>query len=415
MKKSIKIFWLKIAFLFLIIGASMGLLMRMMPVFSLDRLDYGFLRQGHSHVAFLGWGYLSAMVLLIDGFLPHNSLGLKKYKWNFVLTVFFIAGMIFSFPLSGYKALSISLLILFLVASCIMVVHFWMDYRQTKPTGVSKLFVYGAFLFYLVSGVGPVALGPILIIYGKTEIYYLAVYFYLHFLYNGFFVFAIFALLMKHFEMHYGAEISFPKELRARRFFYFSFFACIPAYALSTLWTEPPLWVFVTGGTAAVFQLIGLICFLPLLRLLKGTFSGLSLKILSISMMAFLLKLLMQLLSALPWFAIKSYQAKSFVIIGYIHLVVLGFITFFLLTWIIEQGAFKMTSLIQKSALMVFALGFFLSESLLFFKGLNQWFNYGGLKNFHELLLVFSTLMPLGLLVLWAGQRKNNLSENGIF
>jgi hypothetical protein len=405
-----KSFWLKSAMVFFIIGSLMGLLMRFLAVYTIDGVDYGYVRQGHSHVAFLGWGYLAIMVLLIHVFLPEGSLKLRKYRWNFIFTILTVGGMFFSFPLTGYKIVSISLLILFLVASCILVFHFLKDFWKTKPSGTSRLFINAAFFFYLLSGIGPFALGPIVVLIGKTDIYYLAVYYYLHFLYNGFFVFAIFGLLMKYFETYFGkgANPYSTIEKYGRQFFWLTFFACIPAYALSTLWVNPPALVFVIAGISALLQMVALFYFIPLIKLLKNKFSYLVSFMLGTALCAYFLKLLFQLLSGLPWFAVKSFEAKSYVIIGYIHLVALGFISLFLLAWIILGKTFVLDSFWAKAGVFILLTGIFLSETLLFLKGLLQWLNKVGFGNFHELLFVASTLIPLGLLVLWIGQPQNS-------
>lgn len=399
-------FWSRVALLFFIVGGAMGLLMRLTAVLPIASMDYGFMKQGHSHVAFLGWGYLALMVLLIHNFLPTGTLRLKKYRWNLGLTSLFVAGMVFSFPLTGYKAISIGLLMLFLVISCILVFHFLKDLNKTKSTGLSKSFVKAAFLFYLLSGMGPMALGPIVVLFGKTPVYYLAVYYYLHFLYNGFFVFAIFGLLMKYYEVQRKPANRNSELKGARRFFLWSFLACIPAYALSALWLEPPLVIFVIGGTAALFQLLGFSYFLPVLKPLVKTFSGVTRVLFLASMISYLMKIILQLLSAHPSLALKVYHAKSYVVIGYIHLVVLGFISTFLLAWMMESGAMKRKSRIADFGVLGLLLGILITELLLFLKGLFQWLQVSGFPNFNEWLLVSSTLIPLSLLILWLNQIK---------
>lgn len=396
-------FWSLIAFVFFIIGGVMGLLMRMVAVFPLDSMDYGFMRQGHSHVAFLGWGYLALMVLLVKMFLPEGTLQRKSYRWNLWLTVFSVAGMIFSFPLTGYKVISIALLMLFLVLSCWLVIIFLKDFRKTNPRGVSKSFIYGSFFFYLLSGIGPFALGPIVILYGKVDIYYLAVYYYLHFLYNGFFVFALFGLLYKYLENEKGII----ENSNGRKFFLFSFIACVPAYALSALWLDLPEYVFLIGAGAALLQLIGLGYFFLDFKAFFHGFHGLVQKLFLLATASFTVKLVMQGLSAIPVLALKTYQAKSYVVIGYIHLVVLGFISAFLLAWLLKEKVFDRTKIVSKIGVWVFIVGFFGSEVILFSKGLMQWIQIGGFGQFYELLLVLSTLIPLSLLVLWAARTKS--------
>ena len=66
-------------------------------------------------------------------------------------------------------------------------------------TIADKLVKYGIY-YYLISSLATWFLAYVIVTQGKTELYYNTVYFYLHFLYNGFFVFGLFGLLFKAFE-----------------------------------------------------------------------------------------------------------------------------------------------------------------------------------------------------------------------
>lgn len=381
----------------------MGVWIRAMAIYDIPG-EYAFIRQGHSHVAFLGWAYLGLAALLVDTFLPTGSLQRKKYKWNLRLTAFFIGAMLFSFPILGYKAISITLLTLFLVISCVFCYHFLKDYRQTKPKGVSRFFVNAAFFFYLLSGIGPFALGPIVVMIGKGDIYHLAVYYYLHFLYNGFFVFAIFALMS---TLKSSKSTNNPAlEKSKNHFFKLTLFACIPAYALSTLWLQPNTWVFFMGILAASLQLFSLVYLRSFLRHIEMNIWAK--RLLIFSLLAYALKIILQFSSSASWVADKVYQAKSYLVIGYLHLVTIGFISLFLLAWSIHKGYFSVKSTGSKIGLWLFLTGFISSEVLLFVKGLLHLMNSNALTNFHGLLFTASTLMPLGLLLFGATARQQS-------
>ena len=387
----------------------MGLVMRWYGVQSIPGVTYSFFRQGHSHVAFLGWGYLAIIVLMIEQFLPKERILCPRYQWNLIFTTIFIAGMIFSFPLLGYKTISIVLLSLFLVTSVVFVVYFLKDYSKVEKRGISHYFLAAAFVWYLLSGVGPFALGPIVVFYGKGDLYHLAVYYYLHFLYNGFFVFGIGALFFRLLEQR-GVAYSVKK---AKYFFWLSASACLPAYALSTLWIEVPFLVVAIAFLAALLQIISIVY---LISLVKGIELGLDFWVkglLKTVLSVYVVKLVFQLLSAIPSLSVMVYEAKSFVVVGYIHLVTLGLISLFLLSWLLLSSSFSMKSRIARLGLSLFLSGFLATEALLFLRGLFQWLAYTGFESFFLWLAIFSSLMPLGIFLFLIGQiikGRNNRS-----
>ena len=89
-----------------------------------------------------------------------------------------------------------------------------------------------AVFFMVVSSVGPFSLGPIIAQGMKDTIWYdLAIYFYLHFQYNGWFLLAIVSLVL--FQLK---DIDRDNWQRALNLFFLS---TILNFSLSTLWTNP--------------------------------------------------------------------------------------------------------------------------------------------------------------------------------
>ena len=384
----------------------MGLVMRWFAVASIPGVEYSFLRQGHSHVAFLGWGYLAMMIFIIEAFLLANSLQLPKYRWNLIATIIFIAGMLFSFPVWGYKTVSITLLSLFLVASVVLVIQLLRDFfkfRKDIDVGakapISSYFLIAAFVWYLLSGIGPFALGPIVVFLGKGDWYHLAVYYYLHFLYNGFFVFGIGALFFKYME---AKKYAFSRK-KAIRFFGWSTAACLPAYALSTLWKDVPDWVFGMAILAGGLQLLAIAYLLPIVRSLYLDWSAGVKWLLRVVLASYILKLLFQFSSAIPALATRVYAAKSFVVVGYIHLVTLGFISLFLLAWGLLSRRFTSDHLIARLGVQLFIIGMLVTEILLFIRGLFQWIQYGGFVDFFSMVGCILIYDALGNFIFFVG------------
>ena len=297
-------------FLF-ILSAIYGLVLRFNFAFPSNIISYKNMLQGHSHVAFLGWGYLVVIGLILKVFLHKSKRDSKVYKITLGIIIATISLMLFSFILSGYKAFSIVLLSIFGLTSYVL------SYRLLKDligkTIADKLVKYGIY-YYLMSSLATWFLAFVIVTQGKTELYYNTVYFYLHFLYNGFFVFGLFGLLFKAFE---NKKISISENYK-KYFFVLLNIACIPAYILSILWSSNNLILNIIGFLASILQVISL---LFLFKILKQVFqqinwSFISKVLLTFSITAYSLKIIAQIVSAFPYFVEKSLALKPFFIIG---------------------------------------------------------------------------------------------------
>jgi hypothetical protein len=239
-----------------------------------------------------------------------------------------------------------------------------------------------------------------------SQLYYNAIYFYLHFQYNGWLSFAALGLLFWLLENN-AIPFSRPQALTVSRLFFGS---CLLGFLLSVLWIKPPAIVYYLAGGAALVQAAGLFLLLRLLYRhradLSGLFRGWSRFLFSLSLAALLLKVVMQLASAIPFMADLAFSIRNF-IIGYLHLVLIGFISFFLFAYFIRQGQLNAS----RWGLGLFILGFFLSEGLLFLQGLFFWTGWGLIPDYFRLLFWVSTLMPAGLLWLLAGQREKRRAQ----
>jgi hypothetical protein len=195
----------------------------------------------------------------------------------------------------------------------------------------------------------------------QSKWYFFAVYYYLHFQYNGVFFFAIVSLLVRLLQNN-GGKIEVNLLRKAWLFFFWS---CFPAFVLSTLWSAPGLILNVIGGAAAMAQGIG--CWFLGLVMYKS-FNGLKFRLqkssrllLSIAGISLVLKIVLQILSAFPSVANFAYTNRPFVI-AYLHLFLIGVITFVLLAWYIENKllspyhwsiAFLIFSFISTEVIMV--------------------------------------------------------------
>jgi hypothetical protein len=134
------------------------------------------------------------------------------------------------------------------------------------------------------------------------------------------------------------------------------------------LWMDPPEWVFVIAAVAAILQLWALIIFVPLVtRSLAHWSVSMPLQarlFWGLSFIAFIIKLILQALSVIPALGRLSFGFRP-VIIAYLHLVLLGFISFFLIGFFIKERLFYQGSGLWKNGIAIFITGVLLNEVLL--------------------------------------------------
>jgi hypothetical protein len=387
-------------FLF-ILSAIYGLVLRFNFAFPSNIISYKNMLQGHSHVAFLGWGYLVVIGLILKVFLHKSKRDSKVYKITLGIIIATISLMLFSFILSGYKMFSIVLLSIFGLTSYVLSFKLLKD--LIGKTIADKLVKYGIY-YYLISSLATWFLAYVIVSQGKTELYYNTVYFYLHFLYNGFFVFGLFGLLFKAFE---NKKISISENYK-KYFFVLLNIACIPAYILSILWSSNNLILNIIGFLASILQVISL---LFLFKILKQVFKQInwifiSNILLTFSITAYSLKIIAQIVSAFPYFVEKSLALKPFFIIGYLHLFTLAFMSVLIFFLLKESKFINFNKSISKTGIILFILGVFLTEITLFLQGFLILLQLKTIENYTIILFVFSLLIVIGLILIFIGQFK---------
>lgn len=324
----------RIPLLFLFIGSLLGVFLRLQFVAPTPGINYSFFLHGHSHVMFLGWVFNVFYIAFTENHIvkSEQKIFIKLFIVLQVLTV----GMLIAFPIQGYAFYSI------LFSTChtfIAVAYCILFFKKTKgSTGASLLFARIALIFFIISNIGPFFLGYFMSAgMAHSPWYYFSIYFYLHFQYNGFFLLGIFSLLFYLLE---SKKIKFDNDL-AKRSGILLAVLCVPTYLLSTLWAKPGLVYNVVAGLTALIQLssIPLIIRLgkPILYNIKQRFNAASKILLVIAFVSFIIKLVLQFMSAFPMIAQLAYELRP-VVIAYLHLVLLGIISSILLVWYRESG-----------------------------------------------------------------------------
>jgi hypothetical protein len=171
--------------------------------------------------------------------------------------------------------------------------------------------------------------------------------------------------------------------------------ACIPTYFLSVLWHQPSVLFNIIAGVGALVQCFALIYLFRDLQKVKFE-NKLVTTLVLLSFFSLALKMILQLLSALPAIATLAYNYRNFVI-AYLHLVLLGCISLFLIGWIIKLFAVDVTQTLR-TGIVAFMMGFISTELLLIAAPLSKMIYYT-IPHYNLLVLAFSFLLPAGIAI----------------
>lgn len=383
--------YLGIPLLNFLVAALLGLFMRYVYVGSVTfPFRYSYLIHAHSHIAILGWVYLALFGLFISSFLP---IWYKRYKRLFWVTQISVLGMLFTFPFQGYAAASIVFSTLHVIVSYFFIYYFWRDTKKQRSPA-SKM-IHASLLYMFISTVGLWFMAPIMAMKIKGGWDQVAIQFFLHFQFNGWFIFAVLGLLFKKLQMKSSTNF--------RRFFLYLSLSLPLTFALPVSWYfKSPIWWW-SNAIGIFFQLLSV---WYLIKMVKPNFkiywqnaNRLKQSLLIFIATSFFLKIILQSSSLLPSLAESLVLHTNFVI-GFIHLTMLGLISGFLFLFLLDYPNFYGRKLLLKIGMYLFIFGVVCTEMLLFIQGLIIYFNSGVFPNFYFLLFIASVFLVLGILLI---------------
>lgn len=384
--------WLIVVFISFLLTAVFGLILRYAFVEGLpEGIQYRNLQHAHSHVGMMGWLYGAIYVFIV---LIYN-LERKIYTRIFWISQFAVLGMLLSFPVQGYGAVSIFFTSLHLILSYIFIASVFRDLKKSNNYP-SHLLLKTALVLLFISTLGTWALGAIMNSPLKgTSWYYGAIQFFLHFQFNGWFVFAITALFTKYLE---GKKININKTYFIK-FYYTLLLSCFLTFFLALTWSTPTTFLFLTNSIGVIIQIFALYFLWKMLIAEKMSIKHLIqydvFRLWKIAFFLLSLKILMQSLVAIPRLAILSYTIRNFVI-GFIHLLMLGVLSLFLMGLI---RAYKKTNTsLEKWGVNIFILGFLITEFALFLQGLLLWLGRGFISGYYQFIFIASILFPIAIM-----------------
>lgn len=394
MKKS----WLLCTFANFFIASLMGLLLRWIYVAPIEGVNFQFLMHGHSHVAMLGWVYLMLYCLIFHFFVPKETQEEPIYNRLFWVTELAVVGMMIDFPAQGYAFVSILFSTLHIFCSYYFCHLVWKDAKSA--TFPEKRMLRTSLFFMVFSTLGVWCLGPAVGLLGKASAFYqIAIQFFLHFQFNGWFLFAVLALFFKQAKLNID-------EKKFNVFYNLFVIGTVLTLALPVSWSlSNPIFYWI-NAVGVVIQLLSAMVFIQLIRpQFKTFFSSLSTLEKTVYRFAFFslaLKVIIQLVVLIPELAQVSHQIRNFVI-GYIHLTMLGIITGFLFGFAFQNNFISSKNSIQKWGTILFLVGFVATEILLFLQGIWLFLNNGSFPNYYLNLFLTSIFLPVGLLMLTIG------------
>ncbi len=379
--------WAGLAIINLFLVALAGVLMRYKILFSLPIIQQKNLLHAHSHFAFSGWVSLALCTGLLYILNQHLIVDLKKYRKLLIFSQVASFGMLFTFPFTGYGFLSILFSTLYIVFSYLFTYHFYKDSKRSSlPPSIRKWLITGM-IWWVISSLGAFALA--IMMANKVQGQFLqigSVYWFLHFQYNGWFIFGVIGIFLYRFARNIHGESVLYHLLT---------WSMLPAFFLSTLWMEVPVWVETVSIFAAIAQVAAIVYLWKLLPNLKDISKNREVRVLVFLSIGFLLmKFVFQGMSAIPFFSQYAFGLRP-IVIGFLHLVFLGCVSLFLFAFFIEIGIIQGSEWLRRG-LIIFTTGVILNEIVLFVQGLEAMFMVSN-PYFQHALFIISILLLTGI------------------
>jgi hypothetical protein len=402
--------WAWLSLLNFCILAFVGNLLRYKILFPLPWVHQKNLLHGHSHFAFSGWvgmALFTGMVWVMYRY--HPDLKLTAYRRLFWIGQLASFGMLFTFPFMGYKWPSIAFSTLSVLFSYAFALQAWRDMRDASmPLPVVQWF-RAALVMLVLSTFGTFFLAWLMMQKGYSQEWYIgSVYYFLHFQYNGWFLFGLLG-----FFYHFLSHIPYQSGCHARtQVYWLLLVAVLPAFFLSALWMRIPSWMYWAAVVAGLLQVWALYYFSQiLLRCVRGTRAEVSVPVKwlwGFALLAFALKILMQALSVIPSITHFAFGFRP-IVIGYLHLVLLGLVSFFLVGFFLQQQLIRLETRLARTGVWVFLGAVVANEVLLMVQGLfSIW--YQAVRYANHLLFAVAILIFAGLVMMLTGQRSRKVA-----
>lgn len=355
------------------IVAFLGFVLRSKIVFSLPFLDYNRLLDAHFHFAFGAWVTLAIAVLFIYEILPSGPDTKPVYRWLPVGILVSSWLLLIASPLPANSPGASASSVIFILVTYVFSWALISGIRKAAVSKTVKLLAISALVCLVLSSVGVFALAYLFATKSLNPFSYRdALYTYLHFEYNGFFTLGVFALLFHKLDRRMTAKA----KQNAFQFSLLLVIATVPSLFLTYLWRDPNMTYRIIAICGSIMLLLTFILFVRLAFSLREIYMHVSHLIRTvgyISMISFAFKIFLQSFTLFPAIGNAVFGDRP-VIIGFLHLVFLGFVTLFLMAWFAYHGFLNMKYPFTRFALIIFTIAIVLNEGVLMTQGLGIMF-----------------------------------------
>lgn len=398
--------WFLLGILNLSIVALLGSLMRYKMAFSFPFFVQNNLLHAHSHFAFSGWIshiLFTGLTILISTAV--DKVKQKKYSLLIIANLCSAFGMLIAFTIQGYKAVSIAFSTLSLIVAVTFAYCFIRDSKYLPRNSRAKPWAIAGLIFNVLSVAGPFTLAYVMASKSNNhELSLASIHYYLHFQYNGWFFFGSMALVTTLLPR------AFP-NLKG----YFNLFALtvIPTFFLSVPGATLPAWLSTVTGIAALLQLITwlvlLISCLPVLTRKPYMNPDPVMNLLFYTAaIAMTIKFVLQAVSVIPSMSQLLFDYRA-VVIAYLHLVLLGIYSLFIIGYSFRSGILQATKT-AKIASTAFFTGVLLNELFLGVQSIAL-FTYIPLPYINEMLFSAALLLLISAVSLALSQTNKSAAH----
>lgn len=386
-----------------------GVVLRALYITPIGKLNFTHLMHAHSHLAILGWIYPAIMALILAVVLNGRPFP-KGATVIFVITQIINFFMFIAFVIQGYALFSIIFSSLHIILSYIFIYYFFREIKRNQidlRKSTAGLFIKGS-IFFLLTG----SLGPWILAYwnaaslDKDFVYDLLVHTFLHFQINGWITLSIIGILLFLLEKE--------KALKHSRLIEFGFWlyslSLLPSMILNVDWTEASLALLPVAVIGWAMKIAGIgMTLLGVMKsgALRRSFSGWARTFLTVGLFSLLVKTAVEVGNTIPALIPFSMNTRN-IVIGYLHIGLIGFASFTLIALFIKVKWLDRT---QSLAFNTVIISFVLYEALLFGDGLLSSLLKKPLPYINIWLFIVSIILSIGALSLFMKKKKAPMME----
>lgn len=369
--------WVNVSIISLCTVGLLGLLLRSKIAFAIPFVNYNHLAEAHSRFTFSGWVTLALLFLMVRELLP-GSQRLRKYHMLFACISVTSWILLIVFLWKGYNTLSIIVSSFFVLLTYIFSYVYVTDILRARLSQGVRWLAASSMICLVISSFGLFIIDYIYFNRSfEAFLYRDSLFTYLHFQYNGFFSLAIMALFLNYIK----GSIPDPAKRSMNHFTVVLLISVIPSLFLSYLWQDPNTLFRIIAIAGSIFVLGACVLFVKTILLIKSTFikeKPVIRFLMFISMGSFALKLFLQCFTIFPVIGNAIFGNRP-IIMGFLHLVFLGFVSLFILAFFTKKGWLDYSKKVTKAGLTVFATGVLLNELFLISQGLMTMFGPGNI------------------------------------